>query len=95
LNAVKLTFKYTDNKEVKFMPYDATLDKEIFSKSVEVEDGRLSVKIMSYNDGPQKLQISRERQSKEGTLKFAKLGRLSKEEVESILPLIKEAQEQM
>jgi hypothetical protein len=77
------------------MPYDASLDKEIFSKSVENEDGRLSVKVMSYNDGARKLQISRERRGQEDTLKFAKLGRLLKEEVESILPLIQEAQSQM
>ena len=77
------------------MPYDASLDKEIFSKSVECETGKLSVKIMSYNDGVRKLQISRERMGTEGTLKFAKLGRMSKEEVESVLPLITEAQSEM
>ncbi len=77
------------------MPYDASLDKEVFSKSVENEIGRLSVKVMSYNDGALKLQISRERRGQEDDFKFAKLGRMTKEEVESILPLIQEAQSQM
>ena len=73
------------------MPYEADLDKEVFSKTVESETGQLSVKIMSYNEGPKKLQISRERRSQDGELKFAKLGRMSKDEAESILPLIQEA----
>jgi hypothetical protein len=83
-------------KEVRCMPgYDASLDKELFCKAVEVDDGVLSVKIMSYNEGTPKLQISRERRGKEGDLKFAKLGRLTKEEVANVLPLIQEAQSQM
>ena len=77
------------------MPYDASLDKEIFTKSVEIATGRLSVKIMSYNDGPKKLQISREKAGSEGDFKFSKLGRLLKEEAEAILPLIQEALPQM
>ena len=77
------------------MPYDASLDKETFSKSVENEIGRLSVKVMSYNNGARKLQISRERRGQDDSFKFAKLGRMTKEEVESILPLIQEAQSQM
>ena len=75
--------------------YDASLDEELFGKSVESQDGILSVRIMSYNNGTRKLQISRERRNKDGEMKFAKLGRLSKEELESILPLIQEAQSQM
>lgn len=77
------------------MPYDASLDKEVFSKSVESEEGRLSVKVMSYSDGPKKLQISREKPDREGELKFTKLGRLLKEEAEAIIPLIQEALSQM
>lgn len=73
------------------MPYDASLDKEIFGKSVENELGRLSVKIMSYNEGASKLQISRERRGPDGDYKFAKVGRMTKEEMESIIPLLQEA----
>jgi len=77
------------------MPYDASLDKELFGKSVENDMGRLSVKVMAYNEGVKKLQISRERRDQEGEFKFAKLGRMTKEEAESILPLIQEALPQM
>jgi ribosomal protein L31E len=48
------------------MPYDASLDVEVFSRAVENEAGRLSVKVMSYNEGAKKLQISRERRGAEG-----------------------------
>ncbi|MFH1798073.1 MAG: hypothetical protein ABH844_01840 [Candidatus Omnitrophota bacterium] len=73
------------------MPYDANLDKEIFSKAVEDDNGKLTVKIMSYNDGPKKMQISRERRGAEDSFTFAKLGRMTKEEAEKILPLIQES----
>jgi len=77
------------------MPYDGSLDNSVFTKSQESENGRLSVNVYSYNNGPRKLQISRETKDREGNLKFAKLGRLSKDEVESILPLINEAIDQL
>ena len=77
------------------MPYDASLDKEIFGKSVENELGRLSVKVMSYNEGALKLQISRERRGPDGDYKFAKVGRMTKEEIESIFPLLQEATSKM
>ena len=73
------------------MPYDSSLDEKIFSKVWETDAERLTVSVFSYNKGAKKLQISRENRSAEGELRFAKLGRLSKEEVEAILPLIQEA----
>ena len=77
------------------MPYDRSLDESLFSKSFENETDKLSVSIQSYNKGTKKLQISRESKNKQGEYKFAKLGRLTKEEVQSILPLIQEAANQM
>ena len=77
------------------MPYNADLDKSLFSKSWESDSGRLSVSIYSYNNGPKKLQISRENRTGEGELRFGKLGRLSKEEITALLPLIQEAVKQM
>lgn len=77
------------------MPYDSSLDKSLFSKSIESEAGKLVVSIYSYNGGPKKLQISRENRDMEGNLRFAKLGRMNKEELESVLPLIQEALNQM
>jgi uncharacterized lipoprotein YehR (DUF1307 family) len=46
---------------------------------------------MSYNDGQPKLQISRKRQNADGEWSFAKLGRMTKEEAEKILPLVEVA----
>lgn len=73
------------------MPYDSTLDKQLFTKSWEGEGTKVSVNVYSYNNGPKKLQISRENLDAEGETRFAKLGRLTKEEIEGILPFLTEA----
>ncbi len=73
------------------MPYDASLDEKLFSKSWDAEDTKISVSIFSYNKGVKKLQISRENMNAEGEPRFAKLGRLTKEEAQAILPFIEEA----
>lgn len=77
------------------MPYDSSLDQETFSKSWENNTGKIVVSVHSYNNGPKKLQLTREIQGREGQPGFAKLGRLSKEEAEGILPLIQEALKSM
>ena len=77
------------------MPYDANLDAKLFSKSWETDLERLTVSVFSYNQGIKKLQISRENKDAEGEFRFAKLGRLTKEEVQAVLPLIQEAVGQM
>ena len=73
------------------MPYDNELDKSLFSKSYESAEQRLTVSVYSYNQGPKKLQISRQNKDEQGDFKFFKLGRMTKEEIESLLPLLKEA----
>ncbi|MBU4342689.1 MAG: hypothetical protein KKG21_01630 [Candidatus Omnitrophica bacterium] len=73
------------------MPYDSSLDEQVFSKAWETDAGRLTVSVYSYNKGQKKLQITRENRNAEGTLRFTKLGRMEKEEIEAILPLIQEA----
>jgi len=77
------------------MPYDASLDKEVFAKSYENDDGKITVSVHSYNNGPKKLQIVRESRDQEGALRFAKLGRMTKDEVQAILPLAQEASANM
>lgn len=72
------------------MPYDSSLDKQISSKVFEIESGRISVAVYSYNNGPNKLHLGRETKDAQGNYRFAKLGRLTKEELEGILPLIQE-----
>lgn len=73
------------------MPYDSSLDEQLFSKSWENDTGKIVVSVYSYNGGQKKLQLTREIQDREGRPGFAKLGRLSKEEAQGILPLIQEA----
>lgn len=73
------------------MPYDSSLDESLFSKSIETETGRLTVSVYSYNKGAKKLQISRENRDMEGEFRFAKMGRLTRDEVQSLLPIIQEA----
>ncbi len=77
------------------MPYNNSLDQKHFSKSFDKENGRISVSVYSYRNGPKKLQITREMKDREGNFSYVRLGRLSREELEAILPLIKEAMELM
>jgi hypothetical protein len=77
------------------MPYDTSLDKQVFSKSWENDEGRIVVSVHSYNNGPHKLQIAREFKDREGNYNITRLGRLSKEEIEAVLPLVQEAVKQM
>ena len=73
------------------MPYDSSLDESLFSKSWENETGRLTVSVFSYNKGTKKLQITRENRDPQGEFRFAKLGRMTKEEITALLPLLQEA----
>ena len=73
------------------MPYDSSLDQKVFSREWVTDRERLTVSVYSYNNGPRKLQITRENKDKEGNYRFIRLGRLSKEEIGAILPLIQEA----
>ena len=77
------------------MPYDKTLDVEQFKETKEFEDTRISVGVYSYNEGQKKLQISRENMNAEGEWRFAKLGRMTKEEAQEVAPLIAKAIENM
>jgi len=73
------------------MPYDSNLDEQLFSRFLETDAGKIVVSVCSYNNGPKKLQITREIKDREGKFTFAKLGRLSKDELNGILPIIQEA----
>ena len=74
------------------MAFDPNLDKETFSETKEFETTRITVAVKQYNEGEKKLQISRENRSQNSTdWKFAKLGRMFKDEAEAVLPLIEKA----
>ncbi|MCF7865908.1 hypothetical protein K9L67_02525 [Candidatus Woesearchaeota archaeon] len=78
------------------MAFDKSLDKELFGESVEFETTKLRVSVFSYNDGTPKLQISRELlNTEDGSWKWAKMGRLTKDEVVAILPFIEKAKEHL
>lgn len=84
-----------DQPREAFMPYDASLDEVVFTKNWENDNGRIIVSIYSYNKGQKKLQIGRENKNAEDEFRFAKLGRMTKEEIEAVLPLIQEAVKHM
>ncbi len=72
--------------------FDKTLDKELFSESVDFERSVITVSVFSYNEGTPKVQVSSQTKKADGELSFAKLGRMTKEEVSAVLPLMEKAQ---
>lgn len=77
--------------------FDRKLDKQISKETVEVGDAKISVGVYSYNDGDPKVQISRMRRNEKSEYgySFAKLGRLTRDELINILPLLENALEKM
>ncbi len=73
------------------MPFDKSLDKELFSEKIDIDSTRITVSVMSYNEGEAKLQISRENKDSSENYRFSKLGRMSKVEAEAVLPIIQKA----
>jgi hypothetical protein len=71
--------------------FDRTLDKELFSETIEFETSRIKVGVYSYNEGEKKLQLSRETRDMDGQWTFAKLGRMFKDEVEAVIPVMQKA----
>ena len=77
------------------MPYDKSLDQEIFKQSKEFGESRISIGVFSYNGGEKKLQLSRENKTPAGEWQFVKLGRVSKPELSEIIPVMTKAMEAM
>lgn len=71
--------------------FDKNLDKELFSESVDFEKSKITVAVFSYNEGTSKMQITRQNKATNGEFTFTKLGRLTKEELEAVLPLMEMA----
>ena len=71
--------------------FDKSLDKQLFAESVDFERSKITVAVFSYNEGTPKLQLGRENKNAAGEYSFAKLGRMTKEEVEAVLPLMEKA----
>jgi len=77
------------------MPYDKSLDVKLFKEVKEFNDTRISVGIFSYNNGEKKLEISRENKDQNEEWRFAKLGRMNKQEAKEIVPVLIKAVEEM
>ncbi len=77
------------------MAFDNSLNKELFAETKEFETTKIKVGIYSYNDGEKKMQISRENRNQDGEWNFSKLGRMFKDEVEAVLPMMQKALEHM
>ena len=77
------------------MPYDQALDVSSFKESKEFGETRITVGVFAYNEGTKKLQLSRENMNANEEWRFAKLGRLTKEEAQEIIPIMTKAIETM
>ena len=77
------------------MPYEKSLDQETFKEVKEFGESRITIGVFSYNGGPKKLQVSRENRAQEGEWRFAKLGRMTKDEAKEVIPVMMKAVENM
>ncbi len=77
------------------MPYDQALDVSSFKEAKEFGETRITVGVFCYNEGLKKLQLSRENQNQNEEWRFAKLGRMTKEEAQEIVPIMMKAIETM
>ena len=71
--------------------FDKNLDKELFSENIDLDKSVITVAVFSYNGGTAKLQLGRQNKNAEGELTFAKLGRMTKDEVTKVIPLMEKA----
>ncbi|MCK4519075.1 MAG: hypothetical protein KAU12_03040 [Candidatus Omnitrophica bacterium] len=77
------------------MPYDKELDKAVFEEGKEFGNTKIVIGAYSYNNAEAKLQIAREFKNADGQWQYSKLGRLTKEEIQGVLPIISSAVEKM
>ncbi len=77
------------------MPYDQSLDVATFKEVKDFGETRITVGVYSYNEGEKKLQLARENRAQTDEWRFAKLGRMTKQEVKEIIPVMMKAMENM
>jgi hypothetical protein len=77
------------------MPYEKSLDVELFKEVKDFENTRITVGVYSYNNGEKKLQVTRENKRADDEWRFAKLGRLTLNEAKEIIPIMMKAIENM
>lgn len=76
------------------MAYEKDKDKMVWEEWKEFEETKVGVGVYKYADLPLKVQLSRQNKDKEGWV-WSKLGRLSREELEAIMPLLGKALEEI
>lgn len=69
--------------------FDKTKDKEITAKEIDMGNYKLIASLHSYDEGQVKLQLSRVNITEEGE-RFTKLGRLNKDDVKQLIPVLQE-----
>ncbi|MCK5580224.1 MAG: hypothetical protein KAJ18_03020 [Candidatus Omnitrophica bacterium] len=77
------------------MPYDKSLDQELFKEVKDFGETRITVGVFSYNGAEKKLQVSRENLGQTEEWRFAKLGRMTKGEAQEVIPVMMKAVENM
>ena len=77
------------------MPYDKSLDVELFKETKDFDGTRITIGVFSYNGNEKKLQITRENLDANEGWRFTKMGRLSKPEIKEIIPILMKAIENM
>ncbi len=77
------------------MPYEKSLDVEVFKEIKEFDGSRITVGVFSYNGGEKKLQVGRENQDASGEWRFSKLGRMTKDEAQAVIPVMMKAVQSM
>ncbi|MHC1590881.1 MAG: hypothetical protein ACXQS8_02245 [Candidatus Helarchaeales archaeon] len=77
------------------MPYDQSLDKDLFKETKEFDGTRITVGVFQYNEGEKKLQIVRENRTQTDEWRFAKVGRMTKDEAQEVIPVMAKAVELM
>lgn len=77
------------------MPYDKLLDVNFFNElAFDTDKTRINVSVWGYDGKEKKIQITREN-IVDREWSFTKLGRMNKQEIESVLPIIIKAVEVM
>lgn len=67
--------------------FDKSKDKEITKEEIDRGNYKLICSLHSYDNGPVKLQISRVNLTEEGE-RYTKLGRLNKDDVKQLIPVM-------
>ena len=66
--------------------YDSSLDKVV--SIVGETEGGIRVSIHSYDGGPEKVGLVRVRTKKDGTEAYGRIGRMTMEELQEVIPLL-------